>query len=51
VPLLAHCHVGLGRVYRHAGHNDAAAKSFQVATILFREMDATSWIASLRLEA
>ena len=49
-PLLAHCQVGLGRLYRHAGHKDAAAERFQVATVLFREMDATSWIARLGLE-
>jgi class 3 adenylate cyclase/tetratricopeptide (TPR) repeat protein len=50
-PLLAHCHVGLGRVYGDAGHRDASAKSFQTATVLFREMDATSWIARLHLGA
>jgi class 3 adenylate cyclase/tetratricopeptide (TPR) repeat protein len=49
-PLRAHCHVGLGRLYRQAEHHNAAAKSFQAATILFREMDATSWMVRLGLE-
>jgi class 3 adenylate cyclase/tetratricopeptide (TPR) repeat protein len=49
-PLLAHCHVGLGRLYRQAGYRDAAAKSFETALTLFRQMDATSWMTDLGSE-
>ena len=42
-PLQAHCHVGLGRLYRRRGHSEAATAAVTAARDLFRAMDMTFW--------
>jgi class 3 adenylate cyclase/tetratricopeptide (TPR) repeat protein len=42
-PLLAHCHLGLGRLYERRGDGEAAAE-IAAARDLFRAMDMTFWL-------
>jgi tetratricopeptide (TPR) repeat protein len=38
-PLMGHCHLGLGRLYRRTGHPSAGQEHIAAATTLFREME------------
>jgi class 3 adenylate cyclase/tetratricopeptide (TPR) repeat protein len=38
-PLIAHCHLGLGKLYRLSGKQHEAQEHFVVATTMYREMD------------
>jgi len=38
-PLIAHCHRGLGKLYRRAGKQREAEEHLTIATMMFREMD------------
>ena len=43
-PLVAHCHVGLARMYRRAGKQIAAREHLTRATILYRDLDMRLWL-------
>jgi tetratricopeptide (TPR) repeat protein len=43
-PLQAHCHVGLGGLYRRQGDSDAALAAVAAARDLFRAMGMTFWL-------
>jgi hypothetical protein len=43
-PLQAHCHLGLGKLYRQAGRLDEAQSELQAAIIMLREMGMTFWL-------
>ncbi len=43
-PLAAHCHLGLGKLYRRTGSRSAANTHLTAATSLFREMDMRFWV-------
>ena len=38
-PLVAHCHLGLGKLYRRTGKRDQAQEHLTTATAMYREMD------------
>jgi thioredoxin-like negative regulator of GroEL len=38
-PLVAHCHLGLGKLYRRTGKRDEAHEHLTTATAMYREMD------------
>jgi len=38
-PLVAHCHLGLGELYRRAGQLKHARENLATATTMYREMD------------
>ncbi len=38
-PLVAHCHLGLGRLYRRPGNREQAQEHLTAATMMYREMD------------
>src|SRR5262249_11864363 len=38
-PLIAHCHVGLGKLYRRAGKQQEGQEHLTIATTMYREMD------------
>src|SRR5262245_17330312 len=38
-PLVAHCHLGLGKLYRQTGKRDLAQEHLTVATPMYRELD------------
>jgi tetratricopeptide (TPR) repeat protein len=44
-PLVAHCHSGLGKLYRSAGNSEQAKEHLATATTMYREMDMTYWLA------
>ena len=43
-PLVAHCHLGLGKLYRRAGKSEQAHEHLTTATTMYREMDMTYWL-------
>jgi tetratricopeptide (TPR) repeat protein len=43
-PLVAHCHLGLGKLYRRTGERDQAHEHITTATAMYREMDMRFWL-------
>jgi tetratricopeptide (TPR) repeat protein len=43
-PIVAHCHLGLGRLYRRAGKRQEAQEHLTIATTMYREMDMRFWL-------
>jgi tetratricopeptide (TPR) repeat protein len=43
-PLVAHCHLGLGKLYRRTGRREQAREHLATATMMYREMDKTYWL-------
>ena len=44
-PLVAHCHLGLGKLYRRTGDRAKAQEHLTTATTMYREMDMGFWLA------
>jgi tetratricopeptide (TPR) repeat protein len=44
-PLVAHCHLGLGKIHRRAGKAEDAEKHHATATAMYRDMDMRFWLA------
>jgi tetratricopeptide (TPR) repeat protein len=44
-PLVAHCHLGLGTLYRKVGRAEPARTELTTAAELYRAMDMTFWLA------
>jgi tetratricopeptide (TPR) repeat protein len=44
-PLIAHCHLGLGRLARLVGRHQRAREHLILAATMYREMDMTFWVA------
>jgi tetratricopeptide (TPR) repeat protein len=49
-PLVAHCHLGLGKLYRHTDKRDQAQEHLAIATTLYREMGMTYWLEKAEAE-
>lgn len=49
-PLIAHCHCGLGKLYRRSGDRPEAEAHLATAATLYREMDMRFWLARLGRE-
>jgi class 3 adenylate cyclase/tetratricopeptide (TPR) repeat protein len=43
-PLVAHCHLGLGKLYQRTGKREQAHEQLTTATTLYREMDMRFWL-------
>ena len=43
-PLVAHCHLGLGALYRRTGKLEQAQEHLATALTMYREMDMTYWL-------
>jgi class 3 adenylate cyclase/tetratricopeptide (TPR) repeat protein len=43
-PLVAHCHLGLGKLYRRTGKGQEAQEHLSTATTMYREMDMRFWL-------
>jgi hypothetical protein len=43
-PLVAHCHLGLGKLYRSTGDAAKAEEHLTTATTMYRSMDMTFWL-------
>src|SRR5262249_21464917 len=50
-PLVAHCHLGLSRLYRRDGNRTQAHDHLGDAIALYRDMDMRSWLAQAQGEA
>jgi hypothetical protein len=44
-PLVAHSHLGLGKLHRRNGHSEQAYEHLTIATTMHREMDMSLWLA------
>ena len=49
-PLAAHCHLGLGRLYRRTGDGAKAHEHLTTATTMYREMGMGFWLAKAEVE-
>jgi tetratricopeptide (TPR) repeat protein len=49
-PLVAHCHLGLGRLYRRADNRDQAQEHLATATAMYAEMRMTYWLNQAETE-
>jgi tetratricopeptide (TPR) repeat protein len=49
-PLAAHCHLGLGKLYRRTGQRDQAQAHLTFATTMYREMGMTYWLEQAEAE-
>jgi DNA-binding NtrC family response regulator/tetratricopeptide (TPR) repeat protein len=49
-PLVAQCHLDLGKLCRRIGKHEDAKEHLTTATTMFRDMDMTYWLAKLEAE-
>jgi DNA-binding SARP family transcriptional activator len=49
-PLIAHCHLGLGKLYGRTGKREKAQEHLTTATTMYREMDMTYWLEQAAAE-
>ncbi len=49
-PLQAHCHLGLGKLYRRTGDRKQAQQHLTMATAMYREMDMRFWLEQAKAE-
>jgi class 3 adenylate cyclase/tetratricopeptide (TPR) repeat protein len=49
-PLVAHCHLGLGKLYRRTGRHEQAQEHLNTATTMYREMDMRFWLEQAEAE-
>ncbi len=49
-PLVAHCHLGLGKLYRRTGKREQAQEHLATATMMYREMEMRYWLEKAEAE-
>jgi tetratricopeptide (TPR) repeat protein len=49
-PLIAHCHLGLGKLYRRTSQREQAWEHLTTATTMYREMDMRFWLEQAEAE-
>jgi tetratricopeptide (TPR) repeat protein len=49
-PLVAHCHLGLGKLYRRTGKREQAQEHLTTATTMYREMEMRFWLEQAEAE-
>jgi len=49
-PLIAHCHLGLGKLYSRTGDRQQAQGHLTTATTMFREMNVQFWLEQAEAE-
>ena len=49
-PLIAHCHLGLGKLHRRTGNRGQAQEHLTTATVMYREMDMAYWLEQAAAE-
>ncbi len=50
LPLVAHCHLGLGKLYQRTGKRQQAQEHLTTATTMYREMDMRFWLTQAEAE-
>jgi len=48
--LIAHCHLGLGALYRRTGKPQQAREHLTAATTMYREIGMTHWLWEAEME-
>jgi tetratricopeptide (TPR) repeat protein len=49
-PLVAHCHLGLGKLYRRTDNREQAKEHLTTATTMYRDMDMGFWLGQAEAE-
>jgi tetratricopeptide (TPR) repeat protein len=49
-PLIAHCHLGLSKLYQRTGRREQAREHLTIATTMYREMDMSFWLEQAEAE-
>ena len=49
-PLVAHCHLGLGKLYRRTGKREQARELLATATTMYSDMDMRFWLEQAEAE-
>jgi hypothetical protein len=49
-PLVAHCHLGLGKLYTRTDKREQAREHLGTATTMYREMGMTYWLERAEAE-
>jgi tetratricopeptide (TPR) repeat protein len=49
-PLVAHCHLGLGKLYRRTGKREQAREHLTTAATMYGEMGMTYWVEKVEAE-
>jgi hypothetical protein len=49
-PLVAHCHLGLGNLYRRTNKREQAQEHLAIAAMMYREMGMTYWLEKAEAE-
>jgi hypothetical protein len=49
-PLQAHCHLGLGKLYRRTDQREQVQEHLTTATTMYREMGMTYWLEKAEAE-
>ena len=49
-PLVAHCHLGLGKLYHRTGKREEAQQHLTTAITMYREMDMQFWLEQAEAE-
>ena len=49
-PLLAHCHLGLGKLYRRTSDPAKAGEHLTAAATMYREMDMRFWLDKAQVD-
>ena len=49
-PLVAHCRLGLGKLYGRTGQREQAREHLIAATTMYREMDMRFWLEQAEAE-
>jgi hypothetical protein len=50
-PLVAHCHLGVGKLYQRTGKREQAQEHLTTATTMYREMGMTYWLEKAKAAA
>jgi len=49
-PLVAHCHLGLGKLYGRTGKPNVLQEHLTTATVMYREMGMRYWLEQAEAE-
>jgi hypothetical protein len=50
-PLIAHCHLGLGKLHRRTGKGEQAKGHLRKAMTMYRDMDMRFWLEQAEAES